>query len=619
MYVKGASHRENDVSPHHSTDPNMKTRSHLVVSGLVLLIFRICLGQPVITTQPQSCTNLLGTVATLSVGAIGTEPLAYQWQKLGAGWSDIAGCTATDLSLTNVQTSHAGDYRVVIANIEGAVTSAVVHLTILVPPRIIPAATFQHQALDLGTKASFTVNASGSGPLRYQWRRDGAELVGQTSNSITFTAVQKADEGDYTVLVTNLAGSLTSEAVRLWVVPTAAAFIKGNLTNAVGRLPYFYVLPTNYTTLRAYPLWLNFHGIGYDESGITNPIAGWPGYAQASAMKTLISYRQQELDPVILLWPTRRAGDSTWTDAYLRQASALLDQFIVQYNVDTNRIFVSGQSEGVHAAWDMIGLRPGCFAGAGLSAGWPGNARANFVKDVPIWAWCAADDDYGQLPNTQALVSSLRQAGGSTIYTEYSSAGAGAHVAGICMGMATPVIIDWLLIQRRGVAPTNEPLLSITEPTCEGVRCTGAISVSLAGTASASGQVVRAITWTNFANKAKGVASGTNLWSATNIPLVASRTNIVVVVGTTTSWAPAYGGNTTFNDALSVIQAPLRATLAWQGANALLNWTGGGPPYCVQRATNLAAGDWADLLPNATPPVALPSEGQIGFYRIIGQ
>ena len=49
------------------------------------------------------------------------------------------------------------------------------------------------------------------------------------------------------------------------------------------------------------------------------------------------------------------------------------------------------------------------------------------------------------------------------------------------------------------------------------------------------------------------------------------------------------------------------------------NWTGGGTPYRVQRATDLAAGDWTDFLPNATPPVTLPFTGQAGFYRIVGQ
>jgi hypothetical protein len=106
-----------------------------------------------------------------------------------------------------------------------------------------------------------------------------------------------------------------------------------------------------------------------------------------------------------------------------------------------------------------------------------------------------------------------------------------------------------------------------------------------------------------------------------SIPLVLNRTNLLIVTATTTSWSSAYGGDTSFNDTLTVIQAPLRATLTLQPTNALLNWTGGAPPYRVQRATNLAAGDWSDLLANATPPVTLPlpQAGQAGFYRIVGQ
>ena len=136
------------------------------------------------------------------------------------------------------------------------------------------------------------------------------------------------------------------------------------------------------------------------------------------------------------------------------------------------------------------------------------------------------------------------------------------------MALCTPASVDWLLAQRRGVAPTNEPLLSITNPTRRRVLLTGATNLNLAGSAAALGRDVTRVTWTNFANNAKGVASGTNLWSVTNIPLVANKTNVIVVVATTTSWAPAFGGNTTFNDTLTVIQSPIRATLALQGTRS---------------------------------------------------
>jgi Protein of unknown function (DUF642) len=71
-------------------------------------------------------------------------------------------------------------------------------------------------------------------------------------------------------------------------------------------------------------------------------------------------------------------------------------------------------------------------------------------------------------------------------------------------------------------------------------------------------------------------------------------------------------------DAVKVTLA-LRATLVLQGSGATLNWTGGAPPYRVQRATDLTLGDWTDVVTNAVPPVTLTLERPAEFYRIVGQ
>ena len=165
----------------------------------------------------------------------------------------------------------------------------------------------------------------------------------------------------------------------------------------------------------------------------------------------------------------------------------------------------------------------------------------------------------------------------------------------------------------------TEPLLAITHPTQEPFHTTGAASLNLAGSAQAMSENITRVAWENITSKTKGVASGTNLWSATGIPLLADKTNVVIVTATTTSWAPAFGGNTTFNDTLSVVCSPIRASLALQGPRVILSWAGGAAPYSVQRATVLGQGDWTDLLTNAVPPLTLPLDGMAGFYRIVGQ
>ncbi|MCS7337803.1 MAG: immunoglobulin domain-containing protein [Verrucomicrobiae bacterium] len=70
-----------------------------------------------------------------------------------------------------------------------------------------------------GTTASFSVVATGSLPLFYQWFFNLTNaLAGQTSPTLTLTNVQSADAGDYTVVVTNAAGAVTSQVAKLTVI-----------------------------------------------------------------------------------------------------------------------------------------------------------------------------------------------------------------------------------------------------------------------------------------------------------------------------------------------------------------------------------------------------------------
>ena len=481
------------------------------------------------------------------------------------------------------------------------------------PPVITPSVELQHTAVDIGQPHTFRVTATGGG-LSYQWRLDGDDLPGETTEWLTFDAVERSDEGDYTVEVTNAEGSVVSESVRLWVVPVAADCIKGNYYNSSNeRLPYFYLLPEDYDSRRSYPLCCLFHGSPGDETCITTPNYGLIGYANYPEVKTPASYRQQQSDPVILLWPVRRAGDSSWTNSYLQLVSSFLDNLPRTFNVDAGRVFVCAASEGVHAAWDLIAMRPGFFAGAIVASGYQGSAPPASVKDMPSWAFVAADDH--RLVDMRSLVRALREAGGNPIYTEYDS---GGHLRGIMMALSTPTVIDWILAQRCGVPSTVEPLLSITSPTPEATVTTGAASIDLAGCAEALGQTVSAVAWENLANGARGSAVGTNTWAVTGVPLLADRTNTVIVTGTTTTWRPAIGGTTTFNDTVSIVSSPIQATLALEGADAVLNWTGGSGPFEIQNASDLTGGDWSTILTDAMPPVTLPVEGHAQFFRVMG-
>jgi hypothetical protein len=77
------------------------------------------------------------------------------------------------------------------------------------------------QTVSPGASVSFTVTASGTAPLGYQWYKDGTAIVGATSATLSFSSVKAADAGSYTVAVSNSAGSATSASAILAVTGSA--------------------------------------------------------------------------------------------------------------------------------------------------------------------------------------------------------------------------------------------------------------------------------------------------------------------------------------------------------------------------------------------------------------
>ncbi|MFN0156602.1 MAG: carbohydrate binding domain-containing protein [Bacteroidota bacterium] len=96
-----------------------------------------------------------------------------------------------------------------------------VELKRTVPPIVLPFITLQPQSQNIseGHGVTFSVAASGTMPLLYQWRRDGIDVAGETSASLMFPAVSLADSGaTFTCVVTNAGGSATSTTAVLSVV-----------------------------------------------------------------------------------------------------------------------------------------------------------------------------------------------------------------------------------------------------------------------------------------------------------------------------------------------------------------------------------------------------------------
>ncbi|HEV3027664.1 MAG TPA: immunoglobulin domain-containing protein, partial [Planctomycetota bacterium] len=83
---------------------------------------------PVVTSEPSSRTVTVGQTATFSVGASGTAPLGYQWEKNGVA---IPGATGASYTTPPTALADSGElFRVVVSNSVGSVTSSSALLTV---------------------------------------------------------------------------------------------------------------------------------------------------------------------------------------------------------------------------------------------------------------------------------------------------------------------------------------------------------------------------------------------------------------------------------------------------------------------------------------------------------
>ncbi len=152
---------------------------------------------PTFSQHPVGGLFCQGDSTVLSVAASGTPAPTYQWRKDSV---NLGGQTGSTLVLNNLQPADAGSYDCVATNSCGSTTSNPAAVSVAVAP------TVTSDPSDQGVKAlyfsaTFSVTATGSAPLSYQWRRNGVDLVdggsvsGATTPTLTFDPADLADNG----------------------------------------------------------------------------------------------------------------------------------------------------------------------------------------------------------------------------------------------------------------------------------------------------------------------------------------------------------------------------------------------------------------------------------------
>ena len=173
-----------------------------------------------IISQPSSLTSSETQAATFNVAVAGGGTFKYQWRKNGG---NITGATSSALVLTDLNSSAAGNYDVVVSNYLGSVTSAAAALVVN-PSPVVTSLSQTRNVLNAGQSLSLSVSAIGTGSLTYQWTRNGHPISGATSSTLSITSANLLDTGYYIAFITDSVGTRRSSPMFVTVagvlVPT---------------------------------------------------------------------------------------------------------------------------------------------------------------------------------------------------------------------------------------------------------------------------------------------------------------------------------------------------------------------------------------------------------------
>ena len=226
-----------------TTDANNGTQFECVVSNIVSTVTSNAATltvdfAPTITSQPSNMSVTAPATAKFSVAAQSNPQATYQWmQSIGGTFTNISGATSSSYTTPATTLANSGtQYKCVISNTFGSVTSNTAMLTVYVKPSI----TIQPLNVTIiqGTQiAEFTLTVSGTPTPTYQWMQsvNGApytNIIGATNYFYDVPNPTTVNSGTkFECVVSNIAGSVTSIAVTLTVNPDIAPSISSQPAN----------------------------------------------------------------------------------------------------------------------------------------------------------------------------------------------------------------------------------------------------------------------------------------------------------------------------------------------------------------------------------------------------
>lgn len=177
-------------------------------------------------------------------------------------------------------------------------------------------------------------------------------------------------------------------------------------------IKYAVYVPAVYDGKKAMPAVIHLNGYGE---------CGTDGLKQAYHFMTAVMLKSSNW-PFIVIFPQKQEHNSMWEDEEALVLTAL-EQTKREYKIDSDRLYLTGLSQGGHGVWAIAARHPKLFAAIAPVCGWGDQSLAAKLTELPIWAFHGEADTTVLPERSIEMAKWINDAGGSCKLTLYPEVG----------------------------------------------------------------------------------------------------------------------------------------------------------------------------------------------------
>lgn len=155
-----------------------------------------------------------------------------------------------------------------------------------------------------------------------------------------------------------------------------------------------------------------------------------------------IAEKQKDF-PFIIVSPQCPQGE--WWTHKIDLMINLLDEVAERYDVDKERVYLTGINMGGHGTWYLAWEYPERFAAIAPICGWGSLGKACNLKNVPVWAFHGAKDKAVPVARSAEMVNAVKACGGDAKLTVYPDTGHDCWT----VTYDNKELYDWFLEHRK--------------------------------------------------------------------------------------------------------------------------------------------------------------------------